>query len=151
MEALLASGTRFVLIGGLAVAVHGHVRATKDIDIVPDPSRENLERLAAVLRRLDARQIGVDADLLPHPPTEVDGLVQGGSFQLSTTHGQLDLLQESDVIPRFSALAADSVEVEWRGRVVTVCSRDQLVTMKRRAGRAIDLADLEALEIAHGG
>jgi len=65
MEALIEGGVRFILIGGLAVGVHGVVRATRDIDIVPEREPDNLERLAAVLRALDARQIGVDAELLP--------------------------------------------------------------------------------------
>jgi hypothetical protein len=47
MEALVADEVRFILIGGLAVGVHGVVRATRDMDIVPDPDPANLERLAA--------------------------------------------------------------------------------------------------------
>ena len=50
----------FLVIGGVAVAAHGYVRATKDVDIVPAPERANLERLLAALRALDARpDIGV--------------------------------------------------------------------------------------------
>lgn len=78
MEALVAAGVRFILIGGLAVGVHGAVRATRDMDIVPDPDSQNLERLAAVLRKLEAQQIGVDADLLPYQATDPDGLAAGG-------------------------------------------------------------------------
>lgn len=44
--ALLGAGVRFVVIGGVAVGVHGFVRATEDRDIVPDPDPENLNRLA---------------------------------------------------------------------------------------------------------
>jgi len=44
----------FVLIGGFAVALHGYVRATKDIDIVPEPSPENLTRLWRALTAIDA-------------------------------------------------------------------------------------------------
>ena len=49
----------------LQVKLHGVVRGTRDIDIVPDPADSNLGRLAAVLRELDARQIGVDTEFLP--------------------------------------------------------------------------------------
>lgn len=59
MDALVAGGVHFILIGGLAVGVHGVVRATRDMDIVPDPDPANLTRLAAVLGELDAEQIGV--------------------------------------------------------------------------------------------
>ena len=44
----------FVLIGGFAVALHGHVRATKDVDIVPEQSPENLTRLWNALDELKA-------------------------------------------------------------------------------------------------
>ncbi len=46
----------FLVIGGVAVAAHGYLRATKDVDIIPRPSRENLDRLAAALETLDATQ-----------------------------------------------------------------------------------------------
>jgi hypothetical protein len=150
VEALVAAGVRFILIGGLAVGVHGAVRATRDVDIVPDPDPRSLERLAGVLGKLDARQIGVDTELLPYQPTEAAGLAAGGSFQLATVHGQLDILQESDVIPAYSTLAEDAVEIDWRGNSVRVCSLRRLREMKRAAGRPLDQLDLDALAEAHG-
>lgn len=70
----------FVVIGGFSLAVHGVVRATKDIDIVPDPSRENLRRLGAALDELEAR-----IDLGGLDPSELgialdaEGLGHGGN------------------------------------------------------------------------
>jgi hypothetical protein len=52
--ALRDAHVRFVVIGGIAVGVHGHVRATKDLDIVPDPKSENVARLSSLLRELEA-------------------------------------------------------------------------------------------------
>ncbi len=149
MEALVAAEVRFVLIGGLAVGVHGVVRATRDVDIVPDPDPANLERLAGLLRELDARQIGVDTELLPHQPTDPDGLAAGGSFQLATVHGQLDILQRSEVIPPYRTLAEEAVEIDWRDRRVRVCSLGHLREMKRAADRPLDRLDLDALAEAH--
>jgi hypothetical protein len=45
---------RYVVIGGVAVAAHGYVRATEDVDLVPDPDRDNLDRLGKALVSLDA-------------------------------------------------------------------------------------------------
>ncbi len=42
------AGVDFIVIGGVAVGVHGFIRATKDLDIVPDPDPANLDRLARV-------------------------------------------------------------------------------------------------------
>ena len=139
-----------MIVGGFAVIAHGYVRATKDLDIVPAPTRENYARLAALLRELAAEQIGVDAHLLPNQPTDAAGLGEGGSFQLTTSLGRLDILQESDDVPPYGRLESSSATARFRGRDARVCSIAELVRMKRRAGRPQDLADLAALEAAHG-
>jgi hypothetical protein len=75
----------FVVIGGIAVGVHGYVRATKDLDIVPDPGLENLTRLAWLLRELDAEHVGVgefSADEFPYDPTDPEQLARGANFRL---------------------------------------------------------------------
>lgn len=147
LRALGSGGVDFVLIGGVAVGMHGAVRATKDVDIVPGPGRENLERLAAVVRALDGRQIGVDTELLPHQPTDADGLDAGGSFQLATVHGQLDILQEGGAISPYAQLSAAALEAHYEGIELRYCSREHhLIAMKRRAGRPLDLRDLDELD-----
>jgi hypothetical protein len=65
IERLVDAGVEFVIVGGFAVIAHGYVRATRDLDIVPASTRGNYERLAGLLRGLDAEQIGVDANLFP--------------------------------------------------------------------------------------
>jgi hypothetical protein len=55
LGALVEHGVNFVLVGGLAAQAHGASRATKDADICPEWSVENLERLARALSDLDAR------------------------------------------------------------------------------------------------
>ncbi|MGN6814693.1 MAG: hypothetical protein ACTHK3_01235 [Solirubrobacterales bacterium] len=54
LEALNAEGIRFVVIGGVAVGAHGYVRGTEDLDLVPDPDPENLNRLTEALTKLDS-------------------------------------------------------------------------------------------------
>lgn len=51
LDRLAAAEVRFVLVGGLAVNAWGHVRGTQDVDLVPDPDRGNLDRLARVLEQ----------------------------------------------------------------------------------------------------
>jgi len=145
LRALSDGRVQFVLIGGVAVGMHGAVRATKDVDIVPSPDRENLERLAAVVRGVDGRQIGVDTEFLPHQPTDPDGLEAGGSFQLATVHGQLDILQEGGAIPAYQELADAALETTYEGMGLHYCSREHLIAMKRRAARPLDLRDLDEL------
>lgn len=68
VTALNAGAVRFVVIGGIAVSAHGHVRATEDLDIVPAPDVENLDRLGSALVGLDAR---LEADRARGIDTEV--------------------------------------------------------------------------------
>src|SRR5437868_1222910 len=133
IERLADAGVEFVIVGGFAVIAHGYVRATRDLDIVPAPTPENYERLAGLLRELNAEQIGVDAPLLPNQPTDPGGLGEGGSFQLTTSLGRLDILQESDEVPAYARLASSAASARFRGQVIRVCSLAELVRMKRRA------------------
>jgi hypothetical protein len=50
--ALVTADVRFIVVGGFAVSAHGYLRGTKDLDIVPDPDPENLQRLAGALSQL---------------------------------------------------------------------------------------------------
>jgi hypothetical protein len=158
-EALLRhfaeAGLRYVVIGGVAVTAHGVIRATKDLDICPDPDRGNLDRLASILRDVGAAQIGMedfDAEM-PFDPTSVEDLAQGGNFRLSTRLGALDIMQWVSGIPgdlAYPTLAGDMQIVELPGVEIPVCSLAHLRAMKRAAGRPQDLQDLADLAIAHG-
>lgn len=159
-EALLRhfaeAGLQYVVIGGVAVNAHGVLRATKDLDICPDPARDNLSRLASILRDLDAAQIGMedfDAGELPFDPTRVDDLAQGGNFRLSTRLGDLDVMQWVSGIPgdlAYPTLVSEVETIELPGVEIPVCSLAHLRAMKRAAGRPQDLQDLADLAIAQG-
>lgn len=86
------AGVEFLVIGGVAVGFHGYVRATKDVDVVPAPDSENLERLAGVLRALDAEVEGADdfeEGELPDP-LDPGSLSLGGNWVLRTRLGRFD-------------------------------------------------------------
>jgi hypothetical protein len=149
--ALTNAQVEFVVIGGVAVGVHGFIRATKDLDIVPDPTPENLERLARVLVEIEAQHVGVGdflPDEFPYDPTDPAQLAEGANFCLNTSHGSLDILQwvsGIDTELAYSELAPRAVTVSFRNTQIRVCSLDHLRAMKRAAGRPQDLKDLEQL------
>ena len=149
--ALAGAGVRFVVIGGIAVGVHGYVRATKDLDIVPDPDLENLTRLARVLSERGAQQVGFgefSPDEFPYDPRDPEQLAQGANFRLDTTLGPLDIMQwvaGIDEDPAFPALERDAMTVNFREHPLRICSLEQLRAMKRAAGREQDLLDLREL------
>lgn len=149
--ALNAAQVQFVVIGGVAVGVHGFVRATEDLDIVPDPAPHNLARLAHLLQEIEATQVGADEFLpeeFPYDPTDPKQLAEGANFRLETSHGALDVMQwvpgiESD--HAYPELASLAIDVTFRGTNVRVCGIEHLRTMKRTAARDRDLMDLREL------
>ena len=76
----------YVVIGGVAVAAHGYVRATEDVDVVPDPDRENLDRLGNALVSLDARLTADPAREIG--PAERQALYRGRNLTLTTRAGR---------------------------------------------------------------
>jgi len=79
-EALQQHGVEYLTIGGVAVNAHGHVRNTRDVDILIEWNADNVKRLAAALTDLDAKLFGVDADLPDVDPWDPDDLLNGGNF-----------------------------------------------------------------------
>jgi hypothetical protein len=140
-----------IIIGGLAVSAHGHVRPSKDLDIVPNPTRENLERLVSALVSANAVEAEV-SDFkpaeLPMSVTRVEDLLQGGNFCLLTDLGDLDIFQWASGIEAddlYAELDREALSGSVEGVPVRVCGLNHLRAMKRAAGRPQDLADLERL------
>lgn len=135
-----------MLVGGLAVNAWGYLRATRDVDFVPDPSPENLERLDALLRGLGGK-VDVDGKLLEGSAIHTF-LRTGDRTLVATSLGQVDVLQGLSQVPSFAALDEKAKEVDVDGLVVRVCSLEHLLEMKRSSSRPRDREDLEALEAA---
>ena len=150
LQELVNGEVEYLLVGGVAVGYHGYVRATKDVDIVPAPDRENLERLAAVLRRLGAEVEGADdfdKGELPDP-LEPDALELGGNWVLTTRLGRLDVMQWIGEWELWSELAPAAIEEQIGGLPIKFVSYEDLVKLKELAGRPEDLMDLQRLREA---
>jgi hypothetical protein len=92
VAALIGHDVDFVVIGGVALQAHGHVRTTLDLDIVAAWTPENIRRLAPALRELDAKLRRVDADLLGLDLSDPETLLGRGNFLMHTRHGTRDVL-----------------------------------------------------------
>jgi hypothetical protein len=142
-----------IIIGGLAVSAHGHVRPSKDLDVVPKPDRKNLQRLVEALMATNAVTAHVsdfDPDEVPMSATRIDDLAQGGNFCLETDLGSLDIFQwvsGIDVDDLYAELDREALDGAVEGVPVRVCSLEHLLTMKRAAGRPQDLLDIERLDV----
>ena len=145
LQRLTEHGVDFVVVGGVAVILQASPRFTRDLDICYALEQENLNRLGEVLVELGAKLRGIEEDL----PFVPDGraLRQTQILTLTTADGGLDLLEPVGS-PGYPALRRRSDEIDLDGIGVRVASVDDLIAMKRAAGRPQDLVDLESLELA---
>jgi len=149
LRRLAAADVQFVLIGGLSLNAWGVVRGTRDVDIVPETSLDNLARIAEVATSAGGH-VQTGTALAGSTFSIAALLTQGGRVMIETALGPLDVVQGLPGVPSHEELTSRSTTVEVLGTRVAVCALDDLRAMKRAAGRTRDLADLEDLETAHG-
>jgi predicted nucleotidyltransferase len=152
LRELVEGSVNFLVIGGVAVGYHGHIRATKDVDVVPDPDPANLERLALVLRRLEAQveEAGDFEEAELPDPLDPSALQLGGNWVLTTPIGRLDIMQWVGDVSLWSRLSAGALEDRIGDLPIKIVGYEDLLELKELAGRPEDLADLQALREARG-
>lgn len=137
--ALRAAGVPYAVCGGIAVTAHGVTRSTKDIDIAI--AREHLPAALAAVAPLGYT--------IPAGPvtfgagTAQERHVQRVNKIVGSQHLVLDLLIAEAA---YAGVLDDRIDVDLPAGTITFVSRETLLRMKRLAGRAIDLADIEKLE-----
>jgi len=131
------AGARFVVLGGHAVAFHGHPRATKDLDVLVEATSNNAKRVYAALAAfgapLSAFEVGVEHF------TSYDGVLQ-----LGVPPRRIDIINRADGIT-FAEAIADGESFTLEGCEIPVIGRSALIKNKRAAGRPQDIADVKAL------
>ena len=134
---------RFVVIGGIAAWLQGSTTITNDFDICYARDQENLERLAAALNEVEATLRGVRGEvrfLLDHRT-----LKAGLNFTFDTRYGPFDCLGEAGGGFGYEQLLGNADGMALVGTTVLVASLDDLIRMKRAAGRNKDLIEIENL------
>jgi hypothetical protein len=132
----------YTVIGGVAVQVHGHRRTTKDLDVIPDPDATNLARLAAALAELEARPRDIPRAGAPTTQQlETAAIVP----PLTTRHGELHILRDVPGAPPYADLRARALVLQLGGISLAIAGLDDLIAMKRAAGRPADIRDIAAL------
>jgi predicted nucleotidyltransferase len=144
LQRLVSAGVDFVVIGGIAVLLHGYPRNTRDLDIAFAPDAGNLKALGNVLVQLEARLRDVDADV-PFVPD--DRTLQAIELlALETSAGWLDVQRRTPGVASYEQLRRRAERVDLDGFSVLVATPDDLIAMKRAAGRPQDELDIAALE-----
>jgi hypothetical protein len=124
---------RYVVVGGLAATVHGATRVTFDIDLVPEWTDDNLERLATALREAKAHLVA------PETPTP-------SSFPI----GDLDVIigtptATRGVLARYDALQSRAIERKAFGVTILIAALDDVIESKEALSRESDLVALPEL------
>ncbi len=143
LRVLSAHRVKHVVIGGVAARILGSPTLTRDLDICYDRAPTNLRRLASALIELGATLRGAPAGL----PFRLDArtLARGDAFTFSTGLGPLDVMGEPAGTAGYEELARTAVRSGIGGVTVLSASIDDLVRMKRAAGRTKDRIELEVL------
>ncbi len=136
LSAFNAHGVEFLVVGAFALAAHGRIRATGDIDVWVRPSAENAARVLKALAAFGAPLHDLTATDLSRP-----GLV----FQIGVAPLRIDILTGIDGV-EFPEAWSSRIDTKIADQPVGVLSVEHLIRNKRAAGRAQDLADLEWLE-----
>lgn len=131
-----AHGVEYLVVGAHALAAHGHVRATKDLDVWIRPDRHNAVRVMAALKAFGAPLLDLTEDDLSAP-----GLV----FQIGVPPVRIDVLTSIDGV-EFAEAWESRLSTRFADQKTAVLSREHLIRNKRAAGRTQDLADIEWLE-----
>jgi predicted nucleotidyltransferase len=138
VQSLNDNQVRYLIVGGYAVAVHGHPRYTKDLDVWVERSPSNAERLIRALDQFGFGSLGLTATDF----TEPDQIIQ-----LGYPPCRIDLLTTLSAVD-FGTCYEARLEIELDGVPVPFMDLENLKKTKRAAGRHQDLADLENLESA---
>ena len=144
IEAFARHEVEFIIVGGVAMNLHGSAHVTFDLDICYARHRANLKRIVAALSNYHPRLRGLPENL-PFVWDE-QTLQSGTNFTLTTDLGDIDLLGEVAGVGIYAEALAASVVVPLYGIECRMLSLDSLIASKRAAGRTRDLLSLPELE-----
>ena len=131
-----AHGVEFIVVGAHALAAHGHVRATKDLDVWVRPSADNAKRVIAALQSFGAALHDLSIDDLANP---------GVIFQMGVEPVRIDVLTAIDAVT-FADAWSRRVETTFADQPAAVLSRQDLIVNKTAVAREQDVADVAWLK-----
>ncbi len=136
LAALDANHVEYMLVGGIALGVHGHVRYTRDLDVWFRGSEQNAERLIAALRDFGFNDLKV---------SPLEFCKPRAMLVLGAEPNKIELINFADGVD-FDQCFPNRIVVPLAGVNVAVIGLDDLRKNKKAVGRLQDLADLEQLE-----
>ena len=142
--ALNHSKIPYAIVGGYAVALHGAIRGTVDVDIAINWSIQNLKKTEEALKELGlVSRLPIDAESVFHFRDEYiknRNLIAWNFYQPSNP------LNQVDIIINYDLKKAKSKKIKTHLTDIHILSKKDLIEMKKKSGRPQDLQDVEALE-----
>ncbi len=133
------------MIGGFSVIYHGHIRATKDSNLLVPDGPEADAAVMRFLQRVEAVRLSDGKRLAAEDVAGVDHL------RVDTSHGIVDIMRGGLPPLDYETVAASAETVEWESQTLRFASLASLVAFKRLANRPHpDRSDLRHLEAIHG-
>ena len=145
LRVLAEHDVEYVLIGGLAAALHGSDLATSDVDITPAYGAANLQRLSEALDDLHAHVRTVDAADGIEFAHDAESLMRATTWNLVTDYGDLDLSFTPAGTSGYEDLRRDALHIEIGGTPITLAALADVVRSKQAAGRPKDRIALPVL------
>jgi hypothetical protein len=140
LAAFAAAKVEFAVVGGVAVNMHGYIRATNDLDIFIRPTHENAAAAFGALKTLGISLKDLEPD---------DLLDDEENLRFGTGDDHIDILASIGEMP-FDQVWRNRMEREVEGLSVPFICKADLIANKRQVGRLRDLADVEELEMIRG-
>jgi hypothetical protein len=155
LAALNAQDVRYLVVGGVAVVLHGHLRTTADLDLVVELVPDNARRAISALAGLGFRPCApVSAEVFADGAVRASWIHEKELTVFSLWSAQLPAIEVDLSVKEpfeFAAAYARAVRVVLDSTIATVVSLDDLIALKQAAGRPLDLADVEALRALSTG
>jgi len=140
------AGVEYVLVGGVGARIQGAATTTQDIDIMPEASVENMERLARSLshEQTEKKEFGM-TEYVPHPVIDPMEFRASDVSSFRTRFGVIDVLMDLPGVGAFDAVHRNARRYEWETVTLSVASLDDIIASKETADRAKDRRALDAL------
>ncbi len=139
-----AVGLEYVVIGGFSVIYHGHIRATKDSDLLVPDGPEADDAIVRFLERADATRLR-DGKRLTR-----EDIAGAEHLRVNSRHGIVDLMRGGLPPLDYNTVARRAERADWDGQTAHVAALSSVVGFKRLAGRPRDRQDLDDLEAIYG-
>jgi len=143
LEGLIEADIQFILVGGLAAVIQGAPVTTMDVDIVHRQSPDNISKLVAFLKSIDAFYRRLDHRVIEPNREDLEGK---GHALFTTRLGPLDVLAVIEDGKAYEDLLEHTIEIEFRGHVIRVLDLKTLVDFKKSSKDSKDKRRLPVLK-----